>query len=242
VSCRIPTIGNTTTPASNLVMTQWIVDHLDVVVKLAFETVTPFELFPPLLFSEVIRINHIRYRASQMTETSGLGLLTIEARDILENIDDFSPTEWGSSKAKFQDEWSDVATACQASVTIYCVKSLQSLGILPREEDFGLDKQHTKLWPPLRRTLALDSARRFTLWPLLMFGMTSRHDAEAQLFIEKWLPELSRFTGTRPPLTALEVLRRYWESDEDNWETCFDRPYSFTAQWAVDIRGMMFLD
>lgn len=223
-------------------MTQWIVDHLDVVVKLAFETVTPFELFPPLLFSEVIRINHIRFRASQITETIGLDLLTIEARDILDTIDGFSPTEWGSSKPSLQDEWSAVATLCQAAVTIYCVKSLQSLGIFPREEDFGLEKQRMNLWPPLRRALALDSARRFMLWPLLMFGMTSRHDPEAQLFIEKWLPELSRHTGTRPPLTALEVLRRYWESDEDDWDSCFDRPYSFTAQWGVDIKEMMFLD
>lgn len=78
------------------------------------------------------------------------------------------------------------------------------------------------------------------LWPLVMLGMEAVHGGAAmRSFVAKELPELSRHIGTYVPLTAKAVLEKFWASGETRWDACFDRPYAFAAQIAVDLSGVV---
>lgn len=78
------------------------------------------------------------------------------------------------------------------------------------------------------------------LWPLVVLGVEAVNgDLEMRSFVEKQLPEMSRQVGTSVPLTAKAVIERFWASGETRWDACFDRPYVFVTQIAVDLQQLI---
>ncbi|KAF2433395.1 hypothetical protein EJ08DRAFT_707890 [Tothia fuscella] len=60
-------------------------------------------------------------------------------------------------------------------------------------------------------------------------------------FVVERLSKMSRLFGTAMPLTAKELFERHWASGETRWDTCFERPYAFTMQIAVNISQLSLL-
>jgi hypothetical protein len=137
----------------------------------------------------------------------------------------------------------------------------------PSSSKFGLDLQerctaHARI---LRTLLAegLASARikRFLVWPLVVLGVCAHpghgflsspgqegggnweggegEEGEGlQEFVKRSLRELSCYAGSCVPLTAEGMLNRYWATATPVWDRCFDRPYVFTGQVAVDTKAL----
>jgi hypothetical protein len=95
--------------------------------------------------------------------------------------------------------------------------------------------------------------KRFLVWPLVLLGVCAgaglypvhgkggekkgeeeEEEEGVREFVREGLDELSCFVGSSVPLTAKRVLDVFWRSAETGWDGCFDRPYVFTAQIAVD--------
>ena len=187
------------------------------------------------LFIELIRINHLRYLATAGKD-SGQNL-TQEAYNILLQISSFSSDQWADSKPFSRDKWTLVGNIYRAAVALYCILSLQSLNILPdavplRDQSsiFGKTLQHH-----IREGLSSREINRFMLWPLVVLGVFAARNSTTRAFVRVQLEELSFGIGTYAPLTAKGVFERFWSSGEFRWDTCFDRPYAFTMQIAVDM-------
>ena len=58
--------------------------------------------------------------------------------------------------------------------------------------------------------------------------------ADMRGFVRFQLPEISKYTGMLAPLTAKNVLERFWDSGYTTWDQCFDKPYAFIMQPSVE--------
>ncbi|KAI8717164.1 Zn(2)-C6 fungal-type domain-containing protein [Fusarium sp. LHS14.1] len=232
----IAVIGNTTCPASDLIMTRPYLDALDLLLDKYRAAVSPIHMCPLPLFAEITRVNHLRMRAISC-DFSLLEDLSTEGIDILERIHGFSPEQWASSKPLHQDDWLLIGKVYQAAAALYCILSLQSLSVLP--ETPGLRAccvAHGQiLWSLLDVGLSCPRTRRSLVWPLVLLGVEAVHGGpKMRAFVSKKLPELSYDAGTYVPLMAKNVLESFWNSGETRWDACFDRPHVFTSQIAVD--------
>lgn len=235
--CSIAVIANTTCPASDLTMAQWHLDHLDFILEQYGGGEFPFLTCPPPLFAEIIRINHLRMRAANQGQTSAVSLRQ-EAVEILNRIRAFSVDEWVRSKPSSAEAWLFVGNVYRAAVTIYCVSSLQSLSILPRTDRLRecCSAEGRILQGLLTGALSTAGEGAFMLWPLVVLGMEAVNGPpDMRRFVEQQLPEMSRHVGSYAPLTANQLLDRYWTSGERGWDACFDKPYALTAQIAVGL-------
>jgi hypothetical protein len=246
----VAVIGNTTCHATDILMAPAHLGALEAIMALSDTTITSFQMCPPSLFAEIIRINYLRMQA---TEYHSQGLdpqeLAPEAHSILERIHLFSPEHWADTKPRSREDWSLMGTIYQTSVALYCVSSLQSLSVLPTSPSLREEcASHAALLHQLL-TQAVTSPRiqRFTLWPLVVLGVEATRgqhegggDAAAMRdFVAAQLPVLSRHVGTYVPLTALHALERFWASGQTAWDAAFDRPYAFFTQLAVDTSRIL---
>ncbi|KAK4243872.1 hypothetical protein C7999DRAFT_44389 [Corynascus novoguineensis] len=242
--CFMAVIGNTTCPAADLSMTRSHLIALDVIQKLYRSTLTPFQMCPAPLFAEIIRINHLRQRAVRYA-SQGLGApneLAQIAHETLNRVHAFSPAHWASTKPRSQSDWALMGAIYQAAVALYGASALRSLSVLPPTVATvapPLDAQ--LLQRLLARALACPRIRHFTLWPLVVLGVQAAHEgcAETRDFVTAQLPVLARHGGTYAPLTAKGVLEKFWTTGETRWDACFDRPYAFVMQIAVDTSPIM---
>jgi hypothetical protein len=237
ISRSLAVIGNTTCPASELAMAQWHLDELDFILNEYSGSIFPFPMCPPLIFVEIININHLRMRAfrSGLDDDEGL---SDEAYGILSRIDDFSTEQWAWSKPCAHEEWLLVGNIYKAATTIYCISSLQSLSILPLTGPlrFRCAALGKSLHAFLAKALSTPGIGGFLLWPLVMLGMEAANGCSvSRAFVAQQLPEMSRHVGSYAPLTAKAVLERFWASEGTGWDLCFDRPYVFATQIAVDL-------
>lgn len=233
----VAVIGNTTSSASDLTMTSYHIQQLEVIMKQYDTRPCPFQMCPPTLFAEIIKINHIRMQAAE-TDSIIVEDLSQEAYRILNCICAFSPQQWADSKASSKPDWVLVGSVYQAAVTLYCVLSLQSVSVMPLESSLRTRcaTQGRLLQEFLTQTLSSLRTRRFMLWPLLLLGVEAVNCSETmRSFVEEQLLHLSSYIGSRAPLVAKDILGRFWASGETRWDACFDRPYVFSSQLAVDI-------
>lgn len=79
------------------------------------------------------------------------------------------------------------------------------------------------------------------LWPLVVLGVEAADLGRMAIreFVKEQLEGMSRHAGTYVPLTAKSVLERFWASGKTSWDSCFDRPYVFTTQIAVDMSRLL---
>lgn len=202
--------------------------------------VTP-SLCPPSLLAEIVRINHLRLQA-RTKATVIEGFLTDKAYRILNRIHKFSPEQLAESKPSSKEDWRLVGSVFKSAVILYCILSLQSASLLPETATLGetCTNYGRLLQASLAETLSSPRTKRYMLWPVVVLGVEAAHSGLAmRAFIAEQLPELSRAAGTSVPLTALTVLKSFWTSDDIRWDACFDRPYPFTMQIAVDVSQVL---
>ncbi|KLU90980.1 hypothetical protein MAPG_09505 [Magnaporthiopsis poae ATCC 64411] len=125
--------GNTTCPANDLVGASTCLDCIDFIVQRCTNATTAFQLCPPELFTEIIKINHLRSRAAtaktqprQIKTCPGGGAavspdddeLTREATEIMARVAAFSPDLWADRKQHqpSRASWALAGTLYQASV------------------------------------------------------------------------------------------------------------------------------
>ncbi|KAB5555034.1 putative C6 finger domain protein [Coniochaeta sp. 2T2.1] len=226
-------IGNTTCPASDMTTSQWHLDQLDFILERYGSKMFPFLTCPPPLFAEIVKVNHLRMRAIQQ---QGLG--TTEGVEILHRLDLFSAEEWALSKPYSIKPWLSIGNVYKASITIYCILSLQSLSVLPQSDALRARcaTEGRNLQWFLAEAASSPGIGRFMLWPLVMLGVEAVNGPQQlQQFVQQQLPEMSRHVGSFAPLTAKSVLEKFWASGHTSWDACFDKPYAFATQIAVDM-------
>jgi hypothetical protein len=170
-------IGNTTCPASDLSMTPAHLAALDVVLG---STLARFQMCPPPLFAEIIRINHLRLRATQQhaqhhynSETGPPDSLTHEAYSILSRINAFSPAHWAATKPRARDDWTLVGRIYHAAVALYWAAALQSVSVLMPSAALRAEcAARTRLLLDLLvRGVGSPRTRQGMLWPLVVLGV-----------------------------------------------------------------------
>ncbi|KAI1111532.1 putative C6 finger domain protein [Nemania sp. NC0429] len=236
----VAVIGNTTSSTSDLTMTSFHIQQLKVIMEQYDAGPCPFQMCPPALFAEIIKINHIRMQAE--TEPIMVDDLSQEAYKILNCIYAFSPQQWAESRPSSKPDWVLLGSVYQAAVTLYCISSLQSVSVIPSEPSLRTccATQGRLLQELLTQTLSSPKTRRYMLWPLVLLGVEAVNSSETmRFFVEAQLLDLSRHIGSRAPLVAGDILRRFWTSGETRWDACFDRPYVFSSQLAVDISRIL---
>jgi hypothetical protein len=218
-------------------MAQWHIDQLDFILEQYDGGILQFLICPSSLFAEIIRINHLRMRAGQQ-DIGDRDVLSHEALEILDRVNQFSAEQWAFSKDSSEPTWAWIGNVYQAAVTIYCISSLQSLSVLPTTAALKAQCAATadSLQTLFNDNLAMQGIGMFMIWPLVMLGMEALHGPpHMRRFVEQQLPEMSRQAGSYAPLTVKHVLERYWASSNDDWDSCFDKPYAFATQIAVDL-------
>lgn len=163
--------------------------------------------------------------------------LSQEAYEILRHVHDFSPEQWAASKPSSTKEWVLIGTTYQIAVELFCIYSLQSVLIFLEMPSLRLlcTTYGQRLQELLTEALLSRHIKRFMIWPLILLGVEAVHGiAEMRAFVTTQLTELSYDVGTYGPLTANGVLESFWASGKTRWDDCFDQPYAFTTQIAVD--------
>ncbi|PWY82120.1 hypothetical protein BO70DRAFT_362045, partial [Aspergillus heteromorphus CBS 117.55] len=228
--------GDTTSPVSDLAMTESDLDGLKFLIKRDENSSRTFMSRPSALFAEIININYLRVRASTDTTTSPEDH-SRKAYEILTRVLDFSPEKWAESKPVAKEDWLLLASIYQAAVSLYCIHSLQSIGVLPITSFLRKNcTAHSHLLHVLLSKAVLSlSIRGFMLWPLVVLGMeTVNGGVSVRHFIREELVEMSHYTGSYMPVTAKHVLERFWDSGNTHWDVCFDRSYAFATLLAAD--------
>lgn len=234
-------MGNSTSPAQDLVGAESHFDEISSLVQHYSSRMFGFYMCPPLLFVEIIKINHLRMRAIASAPTA-MEDLSQDAHDILARISEFSPERWAEVKPGSNGDWQLLGRVYQVAVSLYCLSSLQTLHGLPSTASARATRagKSQLLQLLLKIGLASPKVERFMLWPLVVLGVEAVNiSAAMRAFVARKLPEMSHRLGTYIPLTAREVLEKFWASGETDWDYCFDGPHLFATQLAVDLRPMM---
>lgn len=199
-----------------------------------------YPLFPcaQYLVLAIAAINHLRARsADRFTEEEEYepAQAAVEARALLNRVAAFFPEEWVAASQNNNppdfsvrdDAWLLAARIYHCAVTLYCISSLQSLGLLPRLRRAA---ERDRLMVLLADGLARPRLRKSLLWPLLVAGFEARQGSDVERgFVARRLEELSRELGMSQPLVAKAVFERFWAGPAERWrwDDCFDRPYAF---------------
>jgi hypothetical protein len=198
-----------------------------------YPLIFPYTLCPPTLFLCMVRISHLRARASLSIFSGTIDSShTLEAHDLLTTIEAFRVHDWAQQGAHYE-EWVLIGTIYQSAIALYCTMAFQSLTLFP--VDFEMNTMRTvyadRLLTNLRIAVDMPRLVNFMCWPLTVAGVEAGYNrAEASRYwIGKQLSELSRVLGTSGPLKSLAVLRRYWQKGEPGWDECFDRAYVFVV-------------
>ncbi|KAL1874235.1 hypothetical protein Daus18300_003599 [Diaporthe australafricana] len=222
-------------------MTGLHLEDLDMIVNKYGGRLFSFQMCPPPLFIEIIKINHLRTRALE-DGRSEAGFRLQEACNILDHIHAFSPEGWSESKPCSKEGWMLVGNIYQAAVSLYCILSLQSLSVLPCSSELQTQcTEHGRvLQVLLSEALSSPKTRISLIWPLVLLGVQAANDdAAMRAFVSERLPEMSYHIGSNVPMVAKAVLERFWASGATRWDACFDRPYAFATQIAVDMTELL---
>ncbi|KAE8142861.1 fungal-specific transcription factor domain-containing protein [Aspergillus pseudotamarii] len=232
-------MGDTSSPVPDLTMATSHLEELDFMINQYSSRPFAFAAYPTALFSEIIKINYLRVRASKSDPTPAC-VYTNNAYEILNRIHSFSAEQWAESMSTSHAEWVLLGNIHQAAVALYCILSLQSLAVLPQSSFLQQHCLHhaQHLHRLLSDALTFYRIERFIIWDLVVLGVVGVKDAGIRKFLREQLPELSHSTGTYAPLMAEGLLERFWASGETHWDACFDQPYTFAMNMSVDVSGL----
>ncbi|KAL6710639.1 hypothetical protein ACN47E_008687 [Coniothyrium glycines] len=223
-------LANTCSPSWDQITISATTDGIIEDVQAVYSLIFPYTLCPPELFSDIMRVNELRLKASASMINCEIDPdHELEAHDLLRRIERFDPEDWAQPGA-FVDEWVLIGTIYQAALAIYTTMSLQSLTVLPSTLEMNqMRSVHgDRLNKLLMKAVKCPRVHRFLVWPLVVAGVEAIYRSEAVRYrIGQNLAELSRILGTSSPLKARAVLKRYWKKEEPGWDECFDSPYVF---------------
>jgi hypothetical protein len=235
-------MGDTTSPASNLGIASWQPDELDFILQFYGADKNPCRTCPASLFAEIIKLNDLRARTARRESGSDTSDLTQEGYTILSHVYSFHLEQWVDSKPPpLRNEWLVLGDLHQAAVALYCIHSLQSLSLFPDSEELSTRCRMLgrRLQFLLDQAIASPRMRLFVLWPLVVLGVEALNGGEAmRTFVEESMLKMSHHIGSYAPMVADAVLRKFWGSGERRWDACFDQPYIFLAQTAVDVSAI----
>lgn len=190
----------------------------------------PYCLCPPHVFFFIIRISFLRREASQaMVLGDDMTDLIFQATNLLSEIEGFSVNDWAQPGDDHKD-WLTIGSAYKHAVAVYCIMSLQSMGLLPSTSEMSTQLQihGDKLGTHLRAVLAAKRLRKFATWPLVVAGAEAGYRDEARRnWIQDCCDALAHFSGSRCPINMKGSMISYWDSGVPGWEECFHRPFAF---------------
>lgn len=155
--------------------------------------------------------------------------LILSATNLLWEIESFSVSDWAQPGDDYKD-WLAIGSTYKHAVAVYCIMSLQSLGLLPDTPEMSsqLQKHGDLLGTHLRTTLATSRIRRFANWPLVVAGVEAGYRSEARRrWFEECCVDLARSLGNNSPLNMKTVMRKNWDSGVTGWEESFVKPHAF---------------
>ncbi|KAJ5101380.1 hypothetical protein NUU61_003602 [Penicillium alfredii] len=232
-------IGDTSSPATDMLVEKLPLEELYLMLEQYGGNGYGFQMCPTPLFIEIVKINHIRARASRAGPIEEDDLRR-EAWEALCRIYAFSSEEWSEANDRFTDASILLSKIYQSAVALYCISSCQSLGILPPDH---LLNNNCSMEAGILHGLLYEAATQhestgilgYSLWPLMVLGVEARDGgSDPRAFVIGNLKDLSVSTGTYCPLAAKEVLESLWASGETGWDVCFDKPYLFTSVLTVN--------
>ncbi|KAH8891722.1 hypothetical protein GQ53DRAFT_687319 [Thozetella sp. PMI_491] len=221
-------IGNTTTPARDLITIDGQRDILDLFIEL-YEELRQHILFPcPMpLFVEVVHINELRYQIATANPVADLYPYASEAHAVMGRIAAFSPEQWSQEheRAAMSHEWLILAQLCQSCCYLYCVASLQAV---LRSGEALKRKHRTRVISLIGESMRNLRLQWCVLWPLVVVGAQAvMGDSEERDWVNKQLLAASSILGSHSPLVARDMLTRFWRSGKKEWDDCFDQPRVF---------------
>lgn len=226
---RIGVLGNTTSPANDQIPATSSLDLIDLMAESYHEGLSPSLFCPPTLMLDIIRINHLRLQGTCNPTDE---FTHLSATTLLEQIQAFSPEQWVVTSTFPREEWDLLGRIYQSAILVYCISSLQSVGVLPYATDLvSVRAAHgSRLCLLLRRALASPMIRKCMTWPLIVAGVQAASSSPpVRDFIEISLTEMSQDLATPIPAAARDVLKTFWESGNEDWDACFDQSYAFVS-------------
>jgi hypothetical protein len=195
-----------------------------------YENIFCYSLCPAPLFREIAAINYLR--AQIALESKPFVESRIESLRLLMRIDAWSPEQWAIDRdaTTHTREFSTVGIIYQAAVIMYCILSLQSLGMLdPSPEVSQMQEMYSDvLLTEVKRALSNATLRFFMTFPTTVAGVVAvKSSAATQDWIAKGLDGLIREHGQAIPVKA--GLARFWASGKTAWEDCFDVSYALSC-------------
>ncbi|KAI1812814.1 fungal-specific transcription factor domain-containing protein [Poronia punctata] len=202
---------------------------------------------PPALLFEVVEVNRLRAAShlypnnynhqsqSQSQSQSQFDDLEAQAQETLSRILSFSPEALANLHGKNERtraHWLLIGRVHQSAITLYCILSLQDVGLLP-DNTAGFKSivavHYDRLLINLREGLRHDNFRNCLLWPLVVAGVGAGTNGSAfeRDFVAGELAAAVKEMGTAAPMLAREVLKRFWSEGKMRWDECFDQPYLF---------------
>ncbi|KAK2820031.1 hypothetical protein FQN49_007789 [Arthroderma sp. PD_2] len=231
--------ANTTSPSSNLTLDISCLDGLNSVLgQISYTTsISPFQLCPIPLFAEIMKINYIRMHATEYSMADGF---SCDAYAILGRISAFSPEQWSEDKPS-KEHWLLLGNIYSLAVELYCISSLQSLSVLPSHPALRTRcaTRGQLLRDLINESLSYPQTKRFVLWPLIVLGVEAVHRVTMRAFVRGQLLEMNHHTGSYTPIVARAVLKKFWDSGQTDWDSCFDRPYAFPMQILLDMNRIL---
>lgn len=223
--------SNTMTLANAQIMLAPSLDQKLSDVTEMYEMTFPFFLSPPIFLLETVRISNLRARWSTYPAESINADMVSEAYEILARIEDVNCEIWAQeNQPHLFREWSLIGRIFQAAVAIYCIMSLQSIGILPIGPSL-MGKRAVygdQLVLSLRSGLKSPHLKNIMTWPLVVAGAEAGYRTnQSRLWIERQLEELAMSLGTCTPLKAKALLDRYWSEEVRGWDECFHGVHCF---------------
>ncbi|KAI4659232.1 uncharacterized protein J4E78_005658 [Alternaria triticimaculans] len=195
-----------------------------------YSLIFPYTLCPRELFTEILRTNQLRAKASAATQLCDFNPdYALEAYNVLGRIEAFSAEDWARA-GTFCTEWLTVGLVYKSAVALYATLSLCPLMVLPTTPSL-LESQAAYgdvLLSNLGTALKAPRMAKFMVWPLIVAGVEAMHRGEGtRNWIEAGLEDLSRTLGTSCPIKVCSVLKRYWKGGVAGWDECFDQSYVF---------------
>ncbi|EQB45895.1 hypothetical protein CGLO_15154 [Colletotrichum gloeosporioides Cg-14] len=229
----VETFANSTSPADDQSEPNHSYDNIDLIAELYQSGYYPFLPCPVDLFTDVIRINYLRYLIATDSLPEDMGTPQSASEDLIEDIIEFSPETWAETReADIREELLLMAQAYQSAIALYAISSLQGLRALPSSAGWRAVRtiHYGRLISLLEKAAEAPLMKNCVEWPLIVAGFeASTGSATGRVMVVKQLVSMSQDWGTYLPLAAVGVLEKFWSSGKRTWDDCFDEPYALFA-------------